>query len=811
MKVRSIHLEPFAGAAKRTVGFEDGLNVVHGPNEAGKSTLVHALKLSLFMPVNPRKNIYENEVARFLPVTGGDTIHTKIMFTLDNGDYVLEKTWGSQPAAKLKLPGGETYSDPDAVQKELEEYLGISPATWKGILFAFQSRLADTLAQMVAETGPQQDLAALLRRAVFETDGVRVEALREVILQQEEDHFGRWDRDLERPDDNRGIGNRWKRGVGSILEAYYDMREIKQALEDALSTWEQINELNSSLREVNRDIDKLEDFVQKNEPFVKSARKRSKVEAKLEAQQGRIETLENLGSDWRKARGEIEEKQENEEDLASSIEKLRRERETAEAYEAQKERMRILKKAEPRHEDLEAHKKKHANLKAVKKEDIEELGELQAEMARLEAQMLGGKVAFELEARKDLDFRLSKGSGPLESRSLKGGKSISEQAEGRIQIEHEDWELRVRSGDEPLEQLESERSALEAEFEKALESLDCSSLKAAKKAQEVYSESERKLSELTIALEHALEGEALEELKASLDDVRTEEPGRPLLEVAEDLAKKEERSQGLIEDLDMLQSKIDNWKAEYGSLDELERLEKEARNLKAQYQQDLDDLEPLPDRIEDADRFVEEFEAKQAELTERRETREELRVGIAELRGELPEESEEELSSNLERAEGVFNRRRNEGKAIERVREEFERLEAEMDSSTMEPWIDSLREVIEPLTMGRYEATSDLGGDELEARRKDGVSVPIDLLSEGTKVGIGLAIRLAMARYFLGGREGFLVMDDPLVDLDPDRQQAAAKVVKEFAKDKQVIVLTCQPSHADMLGGNRIELPMVGV
>ena len=73
---------------------------------------------------------------------------------------------------------------------------------------------------------------------------------------------------------------------------------------------------------------------------------------------------------------------------------------------------------------------------------------------------------------------------------------------------------------------------------------------------------------------------------------------------------------------------------------------------------------------------------------------------------------------------------------------------------------------------------------------------------------LGLAIRLAMAGFFLNGRQGFLVMDDPLVDMDPSRQQQAASLLREYAEDngRQVIVFTCFPGHAEILGGRRVGL-----
>ncbi|MBW2084376.1 MAG: hypothetical protein JRI39_15235 [Deltaproteobacteria bacterium] len=51
-----------------------------------------------------------------------------------------------------------------------------------------------------------------------------------------------------------------------------------------------------------------------------------------------------------------------------------------------------------------------------------------------------------------------------------------------------------------------------------------------------------------------------------------------------------------------------------------------------------------------------------------------------------------------------------------------------------------------------------------------------------------------------------VIMDDRLVDPDPDRQSRAADAIKEFAKHKLIILVTCPFSHASILGGHPIHL-----
>ena len=85
---------------------------------------------------------------------------------------------------------------------------------------------------------------------------------------------------------------------------------------------------------------------------------------------------------------------------------------------------------------------------------------------------------------------------------------------------------------------------------------------------------------------------------------------------------------------------------------------------------------------------------------------------------------------------------------------------------------------------------------QMRAKRRQ-----IDIRADDT-----LALRLSMASYFLGDADGFLLLDDPLVDMDPGRQKAAAETLKAFAARRQLIVFTCHPRVADLLGGNLVNL-----
>ncbi|WDC84778.1 AAA family ATPase [Caloramator sp. mosi_1] len=48
MKLRKVECKQFAGLRDKKVEFSDGLNVVYGKNEAGKSTIVEAISNTIF-------------------------------------------------------------------------------------------------------------------------------------------------------------------------------------------------------------------------------------------------------------------------------------------------------------------------------------------------------------------------------------------------------------------------------------------------------------------------------------------------------------------------------------------------------------------------------------------------------------------------------------------------------------------------------------------------------------------------------------------------------------------------------------------
>jgi len=87
------------------------------------------------------------------------------------------------------------------------------------------------------------------------------------------------------------------------------------------------------------------------------------------------------------------------------------------------------------------------------------------------------------------------------------------------------------------------------------------------------------------------------------------------------------------------------------------------------------------------------------------------------------------------------------------------------------------------------------------------VRAGLEALSGGTREQLALVHRLAVGRALAGSERLLVVINDPLGDTDEARQTRALELLQEFARQLQIVVLTCRPErYAGLAGVARFEL-----
>ena len=301
MILNSIALTPFGGLTNAQLDFNPGLNVIHGPNESGKSTIFNALQRVLFTKAHLTPSVFKREMESYLPLGGGDTIAVSLCLDLNGDTYFLMRTWGATRSVELTLPGGSIITDEEVVQERLISLLPAKEGTFKTVLMTYQSGLAKTIDELEAQQEPIQTLNTILRRAVYETDGVSVDQFQKNIESKYTEYFSRWDREGERPESDR----RFQRGVGKILQAYYDLEDTRTDLQEARNYEAELDKINGEINTCIDTIETLEAYIEENERGVEDARKRQSLNDRLEAIKARMKIHSNDNRDWPVAENEL--------------------------------------------------------------------------------------------------------------------------------------------------------------------------------------------------------------------------------------------------------------------------------------------------------------------------------------------------------------------------------------------------------------------------------------------------------------------------------------------------------------------------
>ena len=129
MRLRSLSVNQFKRFTEPTrLGeFGDGLNLVVGPNELGKSTMLDALRAVLF----ERHRSQARPIRELRNDRSGAAPVVEVVFEVDGAEYTLTKRFIKHPYAHLHCADG-TLLEGDAAEAKLRSLLGFTEAGSRG-------------------------------------------------------------------------------------------------------------------------------------------------------------------------------------------------------------------------------------------------------------------------------------------------------------------------------------------------------------------------------------------------------------------------------------------------------------------------------------------------------------------------------------------------------------------------------------------------------------------------------------------------------------------------------------------------------
>ncbi|MBT4142517.1 MAG: AAA family ATPase [Chloroflexi bacterium] len=161
-----------------------------------------------------------------------------------------------------------------------------------------------------------------------------------------------------------------------------------------------------------------------------------------------------------------------------------------------------------------------------------------------------------------------------------------------------------------------------------------------------------------------------------------------------------------------------------------------------------------------------------------------------------------ELHSKINMLEEKINRDAQRWAVLMIARDVFERTREEFQRERQPALMQSASKYLNDLTLGRYISVRAVIGEkdqDLEVVEGEGHTKRANELSRGTAEQLFLAMRFALIEEYAKNAEPMpVVLDDILVNFDPERAKAACKVIMDLSERFQIIFLTCHPETEAM-------------
>ena len=798
MILRRLELENFKGITSLAIDFGEEVNVIYGPNEAGKSTLIEAIDRALLGDADSSKQEYRDIVPWD---SRGVKAQVRLSFSEDISSlgYRIEKTF-PQGGAKLMVleEGGERLvAQGREVNRILRERIGIEEGEEEllRLLWIRQGRSIDLLSR---SDGPvsatvRQRLKEVLRGSLSPEGTKRVYRR---LLEERAQYRTNTGRLTSK---NRSRGGRIVELQNGVENTNEEIRQLETRLSDLERASETITRINEEIEKKSREIGEADACIARLE------KERARY-AEIEKLRLKLEPLESARRNYRDALEGAKEAERRLPKIYPVYAELLRER-LAEARETQ----RLCGDLQREIGEMETLAAAHRGIGA---ELIEEAKSLTDALWKIEYRLEQTDFSVSLLPLRELELDLGL-DGELRAEELlspdDGEKSFKVNRRFSLDYpEHFKLEVTGPISRENLEKLEAEREKNSLRLDSLLKDYGGKSVEELSALFEKERKEREQLKELTRRYAN-LKPEEVEKSAGEIESKLAELPAKHAAARQNDernpaqfeankegLQELEERIGRLRYDAEREAERADRVLQEQG-IEEIEELERRREEL-------IERLEELIEPGTGEESTGVNGEEEPAKVKLRRTSAAEELTGLKERRAAVKaelqrnEDPQAELEETGRRRERLMRELKGEIlrlRAIDTLISAMDEKRRSLEERIFLPLEQRLSEHFALLTGSRYRGIrlgEDLDNLGLQAESFDGsiFAVSTDELSYGTREQLSFLFRLVLAESLADGVRQLMILDDSFVNSDAGRFEKMLRMIKERERSLQVLIFTCR-------------------
>ena len=793
MKITNISCTQFAGVRDRSVALTDGINVIYGKNESGKSTLVNLIARTLFQDAKLDKRSDKDFIDNFFPSAkqgasyAADFADGKVTFETEQGTFTLTKEWGSDPRAVLSTPDG-IIRDSATITTILRDALTYGEGVYTDMLFSSQ-RNTDLALQTILDASKKsdakQEIANAVSHAFAESDGISTDAIEQAITAKIEEIEGKhWDFDREAP--MRKVG-RWAVAEKDpkkdrLLKAYYALEDAKAVLEEIARLEREFDSASADYVDADAVVRTAEEAYNRFNTFAGMLAVRSERKKRIDSIEAELKKITDVLSKWPT--------------LAENLEKAKK----LSSELATANTLALYTAAKAIHDELTALEAKLADMLCPETGEISAVKLAQRNITTLENKLCGMNVSATIKML---------GGHQVEIKSLRTGEllDVTEAANitEAVSISVPGvMEMQLSPADVNVADIEQQLSEQRQRVQEIFVKYGVASLEALEKLAQDYATVQNEISAKNTKLTTTLGSLTFEDIKTQAEAI-TETPRTAEAISAEIMALC--GSADVARFVISVETTIKTYEADYISIAELKAKAFDLQMDLSKARDSVSATEDIPAEFASISNPEGHLESLKDTLDAERKRREDAlreKTATATSLERYLESVSGDPDANKEKAERMFE----EQKALlahwKHIAQVFARQKESITNNPLMDLAANFTHYLDIISGGKV-ASEFPDADKLNMNiYSSDRLIDYSKLSEGTKETVSLAFRLAVLDHLFPDGGGVAVFDDPFANMDTDRTAQACQLIKACAEKHQVIFLTCKEDYLEVLSGNRI-------